>query len=93
MTSAGGVTVVQATSVPASSSPQTAQLSLVAAVDRLSPLEASLFGEVNLLEGSHMLGITLRLVPLMQHPHPGQRRQTVRQHPHGQASDGRRERR
>lgn len=74
---------MQAASVLASSSPQTPQLSLVAAVDCLGPLEAGLFGEANLLEGTHMLGITLRLVPLMQHPHPGQGRQTVRQHPHG----------
>lgn len=84
---------MQAASVPASSSPQTAQLSLVAAVDRLSSLKAGLFRQANLLEGSHMLGITLRLVPLVQQPHPGQRRQAVCQHPHGQASGGRRERR
>lgn len=84
---------MQAASVLASSSPQTAQLSLVAAVDRLDPLEDGLFGEANLLEGAHMLGITLRFVPLMQHPHPRQRRHGVRQRPHGQASDGRRERR
>lgn len=88
MTGATGVAVLQAASVLASSSPQTPQLSLVAAVDRLSPLEAGLFGEANLFEGSHMLGITPRFVPLMQHPHPGHGRQTVRQHPHGQAFDG-----
>lgn len=74
---------MQAASVLASSSPQTAQLSLILPVDRLSPLEAGLFGETNLLEGSHMLGITPRLVPLVQQPHPGQGRQTVCQHPHG----------
>lgn len=84
---------MQAASVLASSSPQTTQLSLVAAVNRLGPLDAGLFGEANLLEGSHMLGITLRLVPLVKHPHPSQGRQAVCQHPHGQASDGRRERR
>lgn len=91
MTGAGGVAVAQAASVLASSSPQTTQLSLVAAVDRLSPFEACLLSQADLLEGPHMLGITPRLVPLMQHPHPGQGRQTVCQHPHGQASDGRRE--
>ncbi len=79
---------MQAASVLASSSAKTTKLSLVAAVDRLGPLEASLFDEANLLEGSHMLGITLRLVPLVQQPHPGQGRQTVRQHPYGQAPDG-----
>ena len=88
MTGAGGVAVAQAASVLASSSPQTAQLSLVAAVDRLSPPEAFTLRELDLHQGSHMLGITPHLVPLMQHPHPGQRCQTVRQHPHGQASDG-----
>ena len=82
---------MQAASVLASSSPQTTQLSLVAAVDCLSSLEAFTFRELDLLEGSHMLGITLRLVPLVKHPHSGQGRQTVRQHPHGQAPDGRRE--
>lgn len=79
---------MQAASALASSSPQTTQLSLVAAVDCLGPLEAGLFGEANLLQCSHMLGITLRLVPLVQRQHPDQRRQTVRQHPHGKASGG-----
>lgn len=91
MTGAGGVTVVQAASVLASSSPKPTQLSLVAAVDCLGAPDAGLFDQSNLLQRSHMLGITLRLVPLMQYQHPGQRRQTVRQHPHGQASGGRRE--
>ena len=80
---------MQAASVLASSSPKPTQLSLVAAVDCLSPFEACLFGQPDLLQCSHMLGITLRLVPLVKQPHPSQRRQTVRQHPHGQASDGR----
>ena len=88
MTGAGGVAVVQAASVLASISPQTTKLSLVLPVDRLSPLEPSLFGQSDLLQGSHMLGITPRLVPLVQRPHPGQRRHGVCQHPHGQASDG-----
>lgn len=91
MTGAGGVTVVQAASVLASSSPKPTQLSLMLPVDRLSPFEACLFRQADLLQGSHMLGITLRLVPLVKHPHPGQGRQAVRQHPHGQASGGRRE--
>ena len=82
---------MQAASVLASSSPEPTQLSLVAAVDRLSPLEAGLLSQADLLEGPHMLGITPPLVPLVQHPHPGQDRQAVRQRPHGQASDGRRE--
>lgn len=93
MTGAGGIAVVQAASVLASSSPQTAQLSLVPPVDRLGPLETFSLRELNLLEGSRMLGIILRLVPLVQHPHPGQGRHGVCQHPHGQASGGRRERR
>lgn len=88
MTGAGGVTVVQAASVLASSSPQTTQLSLILPVDRLSSLEPSLFSQPDLLQGPHMLGITFRLVPLVQHPHPGQRRHGVCQRPHGQAPDG-----
>lgn len=88
MTGAGGVTVVQAASVLASSSPQTTQLSLILPVDRLSPLEACLLSQANLLESPYMLGITPRLVPLVQQPHPGQGRQAVCQHPHGQAPDG-----
>lgn len=84
---------MQAASVLASSSPQTTQLSLVAAVDCLGALDAFTLGQPDLLEGSHMLGITPRLVPLVQQPHPGQGRQAVCQHPHGQASGGRRERR
>lgn len=82
---------MQAASVLASSSPQTTQLSLVAAVDCLCPLVTFSLRELNLLEGSHMLGITPCRVPLVQHPHPGQRRQAVCQRPHGQASGGRRE--
>lgn len=82
---------MQAASMFASSSPEPTQLSLVAAVDRLSPLEAGLLSQPDLLQGSRMLGITPRLVPLVQHPHPGQGRQAVRQRPHGQASDGQRE--
>lgn len=74
---------MQAASVLASSSPQTPKLSLVAAVDRLSPLETCLLSQADLLQRSHMLGITLRLVPLVQQPHPGQGRHGVRQHPHG----------
>jgi len=88
VTGATGVTVVQAPSVLASSSPQTPQLSLVLPVDRLSPFEAFTLCELNLFQGPHMLGITLRLVPLVQQPHPGQGRHGVCQHPHGQASDG-----
>lgn len=83
MTGAGGVTVAQAASVLASSSPQTAQLSLMLPVDRLSPLEALSLRELDLLERSHMLGITPRLVPLVQQPHPGQGRHGVCQYPHG----------
>ena len=93
MTGAGGVTVVQATSALASISPQTTQLSLVAAVDCLGPLEAFSLCELDLFQGAHMLGITPRIVPLVQHPHPDQGRHGMRQHPHGQASDGRHERR
>lgn len=79
---------MQAASVLASSSPQAPQLSLMAAVDCLSPLEPGLFSQADLLQGSHVLGITPHLVPLVQHPHPGQGRQAVCQHPRGQASDG-----
>lgn len=86
MTGTAGVAVVQAASVLASSSPQTTQLSLIASVDCLGPLKARLLSQTDLLQGSHMLGITLRLVPLVQNPHPGQRRHGVCQHPHGQAS-------
>ena len=88
MTGAGGVTVVQAASALASSSPKPTQLSLVATVDRLGPLDTCLFGQADLLQGSHILGITLRLVPLVKHPHSDQGRQTVCQHPHGKASGG-----
>lgn len=80
---------MQAASVLASSSPQTPQFSLMASVDRLSPFEACLFRQADLFEGSRMLGITTRLVPLVHHPHSGQGRQAVCQHPCGQASDGR----
>ena len=72
MTGAGGIAVVQAASVLASSSPKPTQLSLVTAVDRLSPLETGLFGQPDLPQGSHMLGITPHLVPLVRQPHPGQ---------------------
>lgn len=88
MTGAGGVAVAQAASVLASSSPQTTQLSLVLPVDRLGPFETLSLRELDLLQCSHMLGITLRLVPLVQRQHPDQRRQTVRQHPRGKASGG-----
>lgn len=91
MTGAGGVTVAQAASVLASSSPQAPKLSLVAVVDRLSPLEAGLLGQADLLERSRVLGITPHLVPLVCQTHPGQQRQTVCQKPRGQASGGRRE--
>lgn len=77
---------MQAASVLASSSPQTAQLSLVLPVDRLGALEARLLSQTDMLQCSHMLGITPRFVPLVQNPHPGQRRHDVCQHPHGQAS-------
>ena len=65
MTGTGGVVVVQAASVLASSSSQTTQLSLVLPVDRLAPPDACLFGQADLLQRTHMLGITLRLVPLV----------------------------
>lgn len=57
---------MQATSVLASSNPQTTQLSLILPVDRLRPLETSLLSQSDLLQGTHMLSITLRLVPLVQ---------------------------
>ena len=79
---------MQAASVLASSSPEPTQLSLVATVDRLSPLEAGLLGLADLLKSPHMLGITPHLVPLVQHPHPGQSGCPVCQSPQGQASDG-----
>lgn len=88
MTGAGGVAVVQAASVLASSSPQTTQLSLILPVDRLGAPDAGLFSQADLLQGPNMLGITLRLVPLVRQQRPGQQRQTVCQHPHGQAPDG-----
>ena len=79
---------MQAASVLSSSSTKTAKLSLVAAVDRLGAPDAGLLSQADLLQGPNMLGITLRLVPLVQQPHPGQGRQAVCQHPHGQAPDG-----
>lgn len=77
MTGAGGVAVVQAASALASSSPQTPQLSLILPVDRLGALEPFTLGFGDLLQGAHMLSLTLRLVPLVQNPHPGQRRYPV----------------
>lgn len=65
MTGAGGIAVVHAASVLASSSPEPPKLSLVAAIDRLSPLDASLFSQPDLLQGAHVLGITPHLVPLV----------------------------
>lgn len=86
MTGATGVTVVQAASVLASISPQATELGLILPVNRLCSLESFALGFGDLFQSAHMLGITLRLVPLVQRPHPDQRRHGVCQHPHGQAS-------
>lgn len=87
MTGAGGVTVAQLASVLASISTQPTELGPVLPVDRLCSLEAFTLGLGDLLQCPHMLGLTLRLVPLVQHPHPDQRRGGVCQHPRGQAPD------
>ena len=86
VTGAGGVTVVQAASVLASSSPQATQLGLILPVDRLSLSEPLTLGLGDLFQGPDVLSITLRLVPLVQNQHPGQGCHGVCQRPRGQAS-------
>ena len=88
MTGAGGVTVVQAASVPASISPKATKLLLVLLVDRLCPPQSFTLSLGDLLQCSHMLRLTRPLVPLMHQMHPQNRRRHVRQRQHGQAPDG-----
>nr|DAR60749.1 MAG TPA: hypothetical protein [Caudoviricetes sp.] len=86
VTGATGVVVVQAPSVTASISTQAADLSLILAVDLLCALDTRPLCLGDLFQCPDVLGITLRLVPLVQRQHPQRRRHGVCQHPHGQAS-------
>lgn len=88
MTGATGVAVVQATSVLASISPQTTELGPILPVDLLCTLQSCALSPGDLLQRPDVLGITLRLVPLVYCQHPQDCRHPVGQRPHGQASGG-----
>lgn len=70
---------MQAASVLGSISPKATKLSLVPPVDLLGLSEPFPLGLGDLFQSSHMLGITPRLVPLMNLPRPQCCRHHVRQ--------------